>query len=114
MQKKVVLYTKPHCPQCHITQRRFNEHDVPCQTTYYGNKNESNEIDIQSENPKKRKWSFQKVNDLKQKYHVQALPFVKIINAKTGEILDSWTHFQPDKIDKIITENEQHHNYIAN
>jgi glutaredoxin len=113
MKKKVVIYTKPNCPQCHITQIRFHDHHVPCQTTYYGNKDESNEVDILSKNPKKRDWSLQKINDLKQKYHVQALPFVKVINAKTGEILDSWTHFRPNKIDEVINENNENHNYIA-
>lgn len=113
MKKKVVIYTKPHCPQCHITQLRFAQHNVPCQTTYYDHKNETNEVDINSDNPQKRSWSLQKITDLKEKYQIQALPFVKIINAETGEIIDSWTHLQTNKIDAVINEFEKNHNYIA-
>ena len=46
---------------------------------------------------KKRNWSIEKIEKLKQKYHIKSLPFIKIVD-DNNKVLDSWVGFRPDKI----------------
>ena len=63
-----VIYTKEHCPQCMMTQKWFKQNNVSFVDNYYGNMEETNELDISSANEAKRKWSEQKIAKLKDKY----------------------------------------------
>ena len=92
-----VIYTKEHCPQCMMTQKWFKQNNVSFVDNYYGNVEETNELDISSDNEAKRKWSEQKIAKLKDKYLISALPFVKIVD-EDGELKDYWTGFRPDKM----------------
>lgn len=93
-----VVYTKPNCVQCKMTMRLMDELDISYVDTYYGDANKTNSIDIQSNKQDKRAWSIAKVNKLKEKYHIQQMPLVKIINDETGELMEYWSGFKPDKI----------------
>lgn len=93
-----VVYTKPNCVQCKMTMRLMDELDISYVDTYYGDANKTNSIDIQSNKQDKRAWSIAKVNKLKEKYHIQQMPLVKIINDETGELMEYWAGFKPEKI----------------
>lgn len=101
-----VMYTKPLCPGCKATTRRMDEVGLPYENTYYGNAQETNVIDIQSDDINKRNWSEQKIDKLKETYHIQSLPFIKIIDDETGEMLDSWSGFRPSEITKWAKQNK--------
>lgn len=95
-----VIYTKPHCPQCKMTTRLMDQLGFPYENTYYGNSEESNSIDVNSDDERKRSWSERKVERLKEKYQIQQLPLVKIIDDDTEALLEYWAGFQPSKIQK--------------
>ncbi|WP_032798712.1 glutaredoxin domain-containing protein [Lacticaseibacillus paracasei] len=75
-----VMYTKPNCPACKMTTKRFDQLGYPYQNTYYGNANEANSIEISAADKQKREWSLHRAERLKTKYHIQHLPFVKIVD----------------------------------
>ncbi|EKP96992.1 hypothetical protein [Lactobacillus casei] len=52
----------------------------PYQNTYYGNADEINSIEVSAADKRKREWSLHKVKSLNAKYHIQQLPFVKIVD----------------------------------
>lgn len=92
-----VLYTKPKCVQCKMTRRKMTVLNFPYVDNYYGDCHEDNLIDVESSDEKKRNWSIEKIEKLKQKYHIKSLPFIKIVD-DDNKVLDSWVGFRPDKI----------------
>lgn len=100
MKKNVhaVLYTKPHCVQCKMSTKLMDELNFPYENTYYGNSDETNSIELDSQNERKRSWSENKVEKLKAKYGIRSLPLIKIIDDETEEELEFWSGFQPDRI----------------
>lgn len=100
MEQKVhaVLYTKPHCVQCKMSTKLMDEIGLPYENTYYGNSDETNSIEIECADDRKRTWSEQKVEKLKSKYGIRALPLIKIIDDETEEELEFWSGFKPDRI----------------
>lgn len=93
-----VIYTKPNCMPCKMTTRLLDSKQVPYVNSYYGNSNETNDVDVMSPDNKKRTWSEQKVEKLKAKYNIQSLPLIKIVEDDSGKELDFWSGFRPDKI----------------
>lgn len=93
-----VLYTKPHCMPCKMTTKLLDSLGMPYENTYYGNSEETNSIEVDSPNADKRSWSEQKVEKLKQKYHITSLPLIKIIDDETEVELAYWSGFRPDEI----------------
>lgn len=93
-----VLYTKPHCIQCKMKDQTDGRIRLPYENTYYGNSEETNSIELDSQNDRKRSWSEQKVEKLKAKYGIHSLPLIKIIDDETEEELEYWAGFKPDRI----------------
>lgn len=93
-----VVYTKPNCVQCKMTMRMMDELGISYVDTYYGDANKTNSIDIQSPEKRKRTWSIAKIDKLKEKYRIQQLPLVKIIDDDTGEMVEYWSGFKPNRI----------------
>ena len=87
-----VLYTKPKCVQCKMTKKKMEALGFP-----YVDNHEDNSIDITSSDKRKRNWSIQKIEKLKEKYKIGQLPFIKIVD-DDNNVLDSWTGFLPGKI----------------
>ena len=63
-------------------------------------------IDITSPDERKRNWSIQKVEKLKEKYKIRQLPFIKIVD-DDNNVLDSWTGFRPSKINEWYGKNQK-------
>ena len=99
-----VIYTKPHCMPCKMTTKLMDSLGMPYENTYYGNLEETNSIELDSHNEVKRTWSEKKVEKLKAKYNITSLPFIKIIDDETGEELEFWSGFRPEKIKKWNSE----------
>ena len=93
-----VLYTKPHCMPCKMTTKLLDNLGMPYENTYYGNSEQTNSIEIDSNDIAKREWSERKVEKLKAKYQITSLPLIKIIDDETEKVLDVWSGFVPDKI----------------
>lgn len=98
MATHAALFTKPNCPKCKMTRHLLERSNYSFVDTYYGNANETNVVDILSEDLKKQQWSEQKIQDLKERYNVQSMPFVEIWDDETGEMVDYWSDFKPEKI----------------
>ncbi|KRL59402.1 hypothetical protein FC69_GL001655 [Latilactobacillus fuchuensis DSM 14340 = JCM 11249] len=81
-----------------MTTRLMDQLGFPYENTYYGNSEESNSIDVNSDDEQKRSWSERKVERLKEKYEIQQLPLVKIIDDDSEDLLEYWAGFQPSKI----------------
>lgn len=96
-----VIYEKPRCPQCKMTKKWLedNRHTLEWTNLYYGNENETNVIDINATDEKKKEWSLEKVSKLKAKYQIQQLPFIKIVD-ENNNVLDSWAGFRPNKLNE--------------
>lgn len=94
----IVIYTKPNCIQCKMSKQLLDKLHYPYSDNYYGNKDETNLVDITSSNKQKRIWSEQKIDSLKRKTKLRTMPILKVRDNKTGEILDTWGGFQPSKI----------------
>ena len=93
-----VLYTKPNCMPCKMTTKLLDSLGMPYENTYYGNSDQTNSIELDSQDIAKREWSEQKVEKLKAKYQITSLPLIKIIDDETEKVLDVWSGFVPDKI----------------
>ena len=93
-----VLYTKPHCMPCKMTTKLLDNLGMPYENTYYGNSEQTNSIELDSQDIAKREWSEQKVEKLKAKYQITSLPLIKIIDDETEQVLDVWSGFVPNKI----------------
>ena len=93
-----VLYTKPHCMPCKMTTKLLDSLGMPYENTYYGNSDQTNSIELDSQDIAKREWSEQKVEKLKAKYQITSLPLIKIIDDETEQVLDVWSGFVPNKI----------------
>ena len=93
-----VLYTKPHCMPCKMTTKLLDSMGMPYENTYYGNSDQTNSIELDSQDIAKREWSERKVEKLKAKYQITSLPLIKIIDDETEKVLDVWSGFVPDKI----------------
>ena len=102
-----VLYTKPKCVQCKMTRRKMTALNFPYVDNYYGDCHEDNSIDVESSDEKKRNWSIEKIEKLKQKYHIKSLPFIKIVD-DNNKVLDSWVGFRPDKISEWCSKIKWH------
>lgn len=98
MSNHLVIYTKPKCIQCKMTIKLLKELNYKYIDNYYGNKQETNVIDIQSNDENKRKWSEKKIESLKRKTNLKTMPIIKVRDDNTGELLDTWGGFQPSKI----------------
>lgn len=98
-----VLYTKTNCMPCKMTSKLIEKLNLPFKANYHDNLEETNLIDVASDDEAKREWSERKIEKLKAKYNITSLPFVKILDDDTGEELDTWTGFVPDKL-KFWTE----------
>lgn len=92
-----VIYTKEHCPACTMTQRLFKQNNISYVDNYYGNMQETNELDLSSSDKAKREWSDKKIQKLKDKYMISSLPFIKVVDDEGG-VKDFWSGFRPDKI----------------
>lgn len=92
-----VIYTKNNCMPCAMTKKWLTNNDIGFVDNYYGNVNESNNVEVESTDEKKRKWSEEKITKLKDKYLISSLPFVKVVD-EDGETLDYWSGFRPDKM----------------
>ena len=101
-----VLYTKPKCIQCKMTKKKMEALGFPYVDNYYGDYHEDNSIDITSPDERKRNWSIQKVEKLKEKYKIRQLPFIKIVD-DDNNVLDSWTGFRPSKINEWYGRNQK-------
>lgn len=101
-----VIYTKPNCPQCMMTKRVMVATGLDYVDNYYGNAKESNLLDISSDNPQKRSWSENKINKIKERYHINSLPLVKVVQDDTGEMLEYWSGFDDKKIKKWASYSE--------
>lgn len=73
---------------------------MPYENTYYGNLEETNAIELDSRKEIKRTQSEKKVEKLKAKYNITALPFITIIDDETEEELEFQSWFRPEKIKK--------------
>lgn len=93
-----VLYTKPHCMPCKMTTKLMDSLGMPYENTYYGNSEQTNSIELDSQNESKRTWSEKKVEKLKEKYQITSLPLIKIIDDETEAELTFWSGFRPDQI----------------
>ena len=93
-----VLYTKPHCMPCKMTTKLLDSMGMPYENTYYGNSDQTNSIELDSQDIAKREWSERKVEKLKAKYQITSLPLIKIIDDETEQVLDVWSGFVPNKI----------------
>ena len=93
-----VLYTKPHCMPCKMTTKLLDRLGLPYENTYYGNSEQTNSIELDSQDIAKREWSERKVEKLKAKYQITSLPLIKIIDDETEQVLDVWSGFVPNKI----------------
>lgn len=117
-EKRIVIYTKTNCPQCHMTQRMLDQAGVPTQTNFHGNVKETNELAIGSStaSPEKIAWTEQKCQELIEQGH-RRMPYVKIIDPNTVKpnivIFDEWSGFQPSKLHQVIDEWNQYHNYTV-
>lgn len=107
MTNHLVIYTKPNCIQCKMTIKLLKNLKYPYVDNYYGNKNETNLIDIQSSDKNKRSWSEQKIESLKRKTNLKTMPIIKVRDDKTGELLDTWGGFQPTKIKYWHSQNQK-------
>lgn len=76
----------------------MDEIGLPYENTYYGNSDETNSIEVDSQDAHKRTWSEKKVEKLKKKYGIRALPLIKIIDDETEEALEFWSGFKPERI----------------
>lgn len=92
-----VIYTKDHCPACMMTKKLFTQLNVSYVDNYYGNVEETNNLEVSSTDLAKREWSEKKIQKLKDKYMISSLPFVKVVDEE-GELKDYWAGFRPDKI----------------
>ena len=54
-----------------MTRRKMTALNFPYVDNYYGDCHEDNSIDIESSDEKKRNWSIEKIEKLKQKYHIK-------------------------------------------
>src|SRR5699024_12826358 len=92
-----VLYTKPKCVQCKMTKKKMEALGFPYVDNYYGDYHEDNSIDITSSDERKRNWSIQKIEKLKEKYKIRQLTFIKIVN-EDNHVLYSCTVFIHEEI----------------
>ena len=83
---------------CKMTTKLMDSLGMPYENTYYGNSEETNSIELDSQNEVKRTWSEKKVEKFKAKYQIMSLPLIKIIDDETEKVLDVWSGFVPDKI----------------
>lgn len=95
-----VLYTKPKCIQCKMTHKVLNSLHIKPVETYHGNPKETNLIDPDSSNPDKAKWSQNKIKSIIKKTGLHSMPIVKVYSDQSGELLDTWGGFKPDRIKK--------------
>ncbi len=95
----VVIYSMVNCRQCDMTEKKMIKDEIPFVNNHYGNEEETNEIDLNSSDPKKRAWSEAKVEKIKDKYKISGLPLVKVLD-ENGITLDYWSGFRPQNLDK--------------
>lgn len=93
----LVLYTKNNCVSCKMTHKLLDTLNVDYTDCYHGNPDETNEINLESSDPKKVAWSQAKIDKLSSKYNVHQMPFIKVVDEK-GNMIDSWSGFRPDRI----------------
>lgn len=77
-----VLYTKPNCMPCKMTTKLLDSLGLPYENTYYENSEQTNFIELDSNDIVMREWSEKKVEKLKAKYQIVLLPLIKIMIMK--------------------------------
>lgn len=104
----VVMYSTPNCMKCRITKQNFaksikNDEGIDVslnvQDYYKDNIDETNVIDILSEDENKKNWSLSKVEKIKEKYGVKSMPLVKIVD-NDGHTIDFWSDMDVAAIKK--------------
>ena len=76
---------------CKMTTKLMDSLGMPYENTYYGNSEETNSIELDSQDEVKRTWSEKKVEKFKAKYQIMSLPLIKIIDDEIEKTLDVWS-----------------------
>lgn len=96
-----VLYSKPGCPQCRALTFYFKAKHFNFQDHYYNNEEETNCVDINSENERKRKWSEKK----RQKFideGFKSFPVVRVYNDEKNELVETFTGNNRGEVDRLL------------
>ena len=98
MKKHFVIYTKNDCMPCKMTHKFLVDNDLEFSDDYHGDTSKSNLIDVENADPDKVAWSISKIESIKSKYNITSMPIVKVVDDKSGELLDIWGGFNPGKL----------------
>lgn len=97
------VYSKPHCAQCMGLKTFLKAKNLRFVDCYHGNQEETNELDISSENEKKREWSEQKREKfVKEGY--QQMPIVRVYDDESNELVTTFTGNNRGVISKLMQE----------
>ena len=99
----IVIYSKNNCRACQMNKRFIAEHNIEYVDNYYGNPDEPNYLDLESTDPNRQQWSWDKLSKIKSKYNVSQMPLVKVVDEE-GNLMDYWSGFRPNKIREWFSE----------
>ncbi len=86
-----VVYTKPNCVKCRMTEEKLRESMRVKTEHLFTGKNDD--------------WSDKKLEKFRQRGYM-SFPVVRIYDDETGERLDDWSDFRIDRITKWKKETE--------
>lgn len=98
-----VVYSKPHCPQCMGLKMFLKAKNLNFVDCYHGNEAETNELDINSEDEKKRNWSESKRQKFIEEGY-QQMPIVRVYNDATDSVIETFTGNNRGEISKLMEE----------